>query len=113
MRRQPSILNKKNMRGFIDFIRERGVVGFAVAFIFGGAITKVVASLVTDIVNPLLGLILSRTKSLESMYFQIAGAKIMWGHFISVIIDFLILAAVVYFIVKGLGLEKIDKKKVS
>ncbi|KKP52179.1 MAG: Large-conductance mechanosensitive channel [Candidatus Roizmanbacteria bacterium GW2011_GWA2_33_33] len=99
------------MKGFIDFIRERGVVGFAVAFILGGAITKVVSSLVVDIVNPILGLILSRTKSLESMYFKIAGAKIMWGHFISVAVDFLILSAVVYFIVKGLRLEKIDKKK--
>ncbi len=98
------------MKGFIDFIRERGVVGFAVAFILGGAITKVVSSLVSDIVNPILGLVLSRTKSLESMYFKIAGAKIMWGHFISILVDFLILAAVVYFIVRGLGLEKIDKK---
>jgi len=101
------------MKGFIEFIRERGVVGFAVAFILGGAVTKVVSSLVSDIVNPILGLILSRTKSLESMYFKIAGAKVMWGHFISVAIDFLILSAVVYFIVKVFGLEKIDKKKSS
>ncbi|MCR4277108.1 MAG: MscL family protein [Candidatus Roizmanbacteria bacterium] len=101
------------MKGFIEFIRERGVVGFAVAFILGGAVTKVVSSLVSDIVNPVLGLILSRTKSLESMYFKISGAKVMWGHFISVAIDFLILSAVVYFIVKVFGLEKIDKKKTS
>lgn len=101
------------MKGFIEFIRERGVVGFAVAFILGGAVTKVVSSLVTDIVNPILGLILSRTKSLESMYFKIAGAKIMWGHFITVAIDFLVLSAVVYFIVKVFGLEKIDRKKSS
>lgn len=99
------------MKGFIEFIRERGVVGFAVAFILGGAITKLVASLVTDIVNPILGVVLSRTKSLETMYFKLGQNKIIWGHFISVVIDFLILSAVVYFIVKGLGLEKIDKKK--
>lgn len=101
------------MKGFIEFIRERGVVGFAVAFILGGAVTKVVSSLVSDIVNPILGLILSRTKSLESMYFKIAGAKIMWGHFITVAIDFLVLSAVVYFIVKVFGLEKLDRKKSS
>lgn len=101
------------MKGFINFIRERGVVGFAVAFILGGAVTKVVSSLVADIVNPLLGLILSRTKSLESMYFKIAGAKILWGHFITVAIDFLVLSAVVYFIVKIFGLEKLDRKKSS
>lgn len=99
------------MRGFVDFIRERGVVGFAVGFIVGGAVTQVITSFVTDIVNPLIGLLLSRTKSLESMYFQVAGAKILWGHFLGVTLNFVILAAVVYFIVKGLGLEKIDKKK--
>jgi len=99
------------MKGFIDFIRERGVVGFAVAFIVGGAVTKLVASLVTDIVNPILGVVLSRTKSLETMYFKFGQNKILWGHFVSSCIDFLILALVVYFVVKGLRLEKIDKKK--
>ncbi|MDH7476005.1 MAG: MscL family protein [Microgenomates group bacterium] len=99
------------MKGFLDFIRERGVVGFAVAFILGGAITKVVTSFVTDIINPLVGLLLSKTKSLEAMSFQIAGAKILWGHFLSTTLDFLIISLVVYFIVKGLKVEKIDKKK--
>lgn len=99
------------MKGFIDFIRERGVVGFAIAFILGGAITKLVASLVTDIVNPILGVVLSRTKSLETMYFKLGQNKILWGHFVSSCIDFLILAFVVYFVVKGFRLEKIDKKK--
>ncbi len=99
------------MKGFIEFIRERGVVGFAVAFILGGAITKLVASLVTDIVNPILGVILSRTKSLETMYFKLGQSKILWGHFVSSCIDFLILSLVVYFVVRGLRLEKIDKNK--
>lgn len=99
------------MKGFIEFIRERAVVGFAVGFILGGAVTKVVSSLVTDIVNPLLGLVLSRTKSLETMYFQIAGARIKWGHFASVLIDFIIISALVYLIVKGLRFERLDKRK--
>ncbi|KKQ26196.1 MAG: Large-conductance mechanosensitive channel [Candidatus Roizmanbacteria bacterium GW2011_GWC2_37_13] len=99
------------MKGFIEFIRERGIVGFAVGFILGGAVTKVVSSFVSDIVNPILGLLLSKTRSLESMYFQIAGAKIAWGHFVSVLIDFVILSFIIYFAVKGLRLEKIDKKK--
>src|SRR3989339_2046193 len=99
------------MKGFIDFIRERGVVGVAVAFIVGGAITKLVASLVTDIVNPILGVLLSKTRSLETMYLKFGQNKILWGHFVSSCIDFLILALVVYVVVIALGLEKIDKKK--
>ncbi len=99
------------MKGFIEFIQERGIVGFAVAFILGGAVTKLVSSLVTDLVNPVLGLLLSKTRGLESMYLQVAGAKILWGHFIGALIDFLTIALVVYFLVKSLRLEKIDKKK--
>ena len=99
------------MKGFIDFIRERGVIGLAVAFIIGGAITQLVASLVTDIVNPTLGIFLSRTKSLETMSLNLWGSKILWGHFVSVTINFLIVSFVVYLIFRVLGLEKIDKKK--
>lgn len=99
------------MKGFIEFIRERGVVGLAVAFIIGGAITKLVASLVTDIINPILGILLSKTKSLETMYLSLGHNKILWGHFVSATIDFLIVSFVVYLIFKVLGLEKMDKKK--
>jgi len=99
------------MKGFIEFIRKRGVVGFAVAFILGGAITKLVASLVTDIINPILGIFLSKTKTLETMYLKLGQNKILWGHFLSAVIDFIIIAFIIYFAVKGLGLEKVDKKK--
>jgi len=100
-----------HMKGFIEFIREKGVVGLAVGFILGGAVAKVVSSLVVDIINPVVGLILGSTKGLEKAYIPILNTKIMYGHFISVLIDFLIVAAVVYFGVKGLGFEKLDKKK--
>lgn len=99
------------MKGFIDFIRERGVVGLAVAFIIGGAITKLVGSLVTDIINPILGILLSKTKSLETMSFSLGHNKILWGDFVSVTINFFIVSFIVYLIFRVLGLEKMDKKK--
>ena len=99
------------MKGFIEFIRERGVVGLAVGFILGGAISKLVSSLLTDLINPLLGLLLSNTKGLEAAKFKLGGASIMYGHFLSVLFDFIVLTAVVYFFIKGLGLDKLDKKK--
>ena len=40
------------MKGFLEFVREQGVVGLATGFILGGAVSKVVTSLVTDIINP-------------------------------------------------------------
>ena len=99
------------MKGFIEFIRNQGVVGLAVGFILGGAISKVVSSVVSDLVNPVVGLMLGSTKGLEGAYVPLMNTKIMYGHFLSVLIDFLVIAGVVYFGVKGLGLDKIDKKK--
>jgi large conductance mechanosensitive channel len=99
------------MKNFLDFIREQGVVGLAVGFILGGAVSKVVSSLVEDIINPILGIVLGTTESLETASFTIGSIEILWGSFVSVIIDFLVIAMVVYFGVKGLGLDKLDKKK--
>ena len=99
------------MKGFIQFIREQGVVGLAIGFILGGAVSKLVTSLVTDIINPLIGLALGSTESLKDASFHIGSASIAWGSFISTIIDFIIVALVVYFGFKMLRLNSIDKKK--
>ena len=99
------------MKAFINFIREQGVVGLAVGFILGGAISRMVTSFVNDIINPLVGVLLGAVGNLKDAYLGIGEAKIMWGNFIGNIIDFIIIAAVVYFGVKLLRLEKIDRKK--
>jgi large conductance mechanosensitive channel len=101
---------KGRVSGFMDFIREQGVVGLAVGFILGGAVSKTVTSLVENIVNPLVGLALGKVNLADKMT-VIGNASIKWGAFISTIVDFLIVAAVVYFGVKALGLDRLDKKK--
>lgn len=105
------IHNLKNMKGFLNFVREQGVVGLAVGFILGGAISKVVTALVTDIINPLLGLVMGKTGEFKTASFNIGTAKILYGDMLSVLIDFLIIAFVVYFGVKLLKLDKLDKPK--
>jgi len=99
------------MKGFVSFIRQQGVVGLATGFILGGSVKEVVNSLVKDVINPVLGIILGATKGLETAVFNLGPAKIMVGSFISSLIDFLIVALVVYYGVKGLGLDNLDKKK--
>lgn len=99
------------MKGFINFIREQGVVGLAVGFILGGAISKVVTALVNDIINPLLSIFMSAAGGIKTAYIPVGNAKIMYGDLISVIIDFLVVAMVVYFGVRGLKLDRLDKKK--
>lgn len=95
----------------MDFIREQGVVGLAVGFILGGAVSKVVASLVKDIINPILGIVLGATGNLSSYSLKIGSSEILWGNFVSIVIDFVVIAAVVYFGVKKLRLDRLDKKK--
>lgn len=101
----------RHIFGFMDFVREQGVVGFAVGFILGDAIKRVVSSLVADIVNPLLSLALGATGNLETHIITIGSSQIRWGSFLSTVIDFLTIAIVVYFGVKMLGLERLDKEK--
>ena len=100
------------MKGFLDFIREQGVVGLAVGFILGGAVSKLVSAIVTDIVNPLLGLALGSVSGLKEAYFAIGSAKIMYGDLLAVFIDFVVIAFVVYFGVRALKLDQLDKPKV-
>jgi len=99
------------MKGFLEFIRTQGVMGLAVGFILGGAVSGVVKSLVDDIINPILGLLLSRVSALTDLTWYLGSATLSVGKFISILINFAVVAAVVYFGVKGLGLDKIDKKK--
>ncbi len=98
------------MIGFIDFIRKQGVVGLAVGFILGGAVSKMVTAMVTDIVNPLIGVALGSV-NLTDRVFKLGGVEFMWGHFISTLIDFLVVALVVYYGFKLLRLDRLDKQK--
>lgn len=98
---------KGALEGFMTFIREQGVVGLAIGVILGAAVGKVVSSLVSDIIMPVVAMTLGSTEGIAGL--SVMG--IMYGKFISTIVDFAIIAAVIYFGIKGLGLDKLDKKK--
>lgn len=102
---------KKHVYGFMDFVREQGVVGLAVGFVLGAAVAKLVSSFVTDIVNPIVGLLIGSSEGLKSATFKLGKATIAYGSFLATLIDFMIVAAVIYFAVKLLRLERLDKKK--
>lgn len=102
---------RKTMRDFVDFLRTRGVVGFAVGFIVGKAISDLIGSLVTDIINPIIGILVGSFGNLSDLSVHIFSASINYGKFLNFLIDFLILAFIVYFGSKILKLEKWDKPK--
>ncbi len=106
---------KGHLSGFMTFVREQGVVGLAVGLVLGTQVKTLVDQIVASFLNPLLGLILPGGGTLAQKTFSLTlfgkTADFGYGAFIAVLISFLAVAAVVYFIVKGLRLDKIDKKK--
>lgn len=91
--------------GFVEFVRERGVMGLAIGFVLGSAVQKVVTAFVNDLVNPLITLFLGRAESFKTF----AIGRFMIGDFVAVLIDFFVLLAIVYTVFKLLGLDKLDK----
>lgn len=99
------------MKGFVKFIKTQGIVGLAVGFILGSEVSKVAAAFVNDLVSPVLSLLLVTTGNLNEAYIKIGSAYVMWGHFLNIIINFLIIAFIIYIMYVifkrfGLGAEK-------
>ena len=98
------------MKGFIEFVRTQGVVGLAVGIILGGSVGELVKSLIDNIINPMLGILLDQANGLKEASFMMAGATIKYGALINSVINFAVIALVVYYGVKKLGLDRLDKK---
>jgi large conductance mechanosensitive channel protein len=104
-----------HMAGFVNFIREQGVVGMAVGLAIGTAAGDTVKKLVTAFVDPLVQLIVGSQQGLQSASFtvEVAGRKgeFLYGAFVSSLITLIAVAFVVYAIIHFLKLDKLDKKK--
>jgi large conductance mechanosensitive channel len=87
---------------FKDFIARGNVMDMAVGIIMGAAFTAIVTSLVDDLVNPLIGIFLGGV-DFSNMSFGIGEAKFLYGNFINAVIKFIIIAWVVFLLVKGVN----------
>jgi large conductance mechanosensitive channel len=85
---------------FKEFIMRGNVLDLAVGVIIGGAFGKIVGSLVNDIIMPLIGVLLGGVNFSEQSS-QIGNAVITWGVFVQSIIDFLIVAFVIFLVVRA------------
>ena len=89
---------------FKDFAFKGNMIDLAVGVIIGAAFGKVVSSLVDHVFMPLLAAAGAGGKGYEGLYFELRGSKVMYGQFIGAVINFLIVAAVIFvIIVKMLG----------
>ena len=84
------------MKGFRDFILRGNVMDLAVAVIIGAAFTAIVTALTADIINPLLGAFIGKP-NFDYLVADVHGGKVLYGSFLTAIVNFLILAGVVYF----------------
>ena len=93
------------MKEFKEFISRGNVMDMAVGIIIGGAFTAIVGSLVADIIGPIIGMILGGV-DFSSLSVQVGQAVLTYGNFIQAIINFLIVAWVIFMIVKSMNKMK-------
>jgi large conductance mechanosensitive channel len=84
------------LKGFRDFILRGNVMDLAVAFIIGAAFTSIVTALTTNIINPLLGAVVGKP-NFDYLVAHLHGGEIKYGTFLTAVINFLLIAAVIYF----------------
>lgn len=104
---------KKFTGEFKEFISRGNVIDMAVGMIIGAAFTAIIKSLVDDIFNPLLGLVLGKV-NLTELKVQLGNteAYLTYGNFLNAIITFLLTAFALFFVIKLInGIRNIGKKK--
>ena len=95
---------KRFLSEFKTFIARGNVMDLAVGVIIGGAFSNITTSLVNDILNPILGILAGDNEALAALAVQLpGGGALMIGNFINAVIQFLIIALVVFLIVKALS----------
>jgi large conductance mechanosensitive channel len=86
------------MKGFREFILRGNVIDLAIAVVIGTAFSSVVAALVKDLITPLIAAI-GGQPDFSAISFTINNSKFLIGDFINALLSFLIIAAVVYYLV--------------
>jgi large conductance mechanosensitive channel len=84
------------LKGFRDFILRGNVMDLAVAVIIGGAFTAIVNALTKNVINPLLGAIIGKP-NFDYLILHIHGGEVEYGSFLTAVVNFLLIAGVIYF----------------
>lgn len=88
------------LKEFRDFLLRGNVLDLAVAVVIGAAFGAVITSLVNDIIMPLVGVLLGGV-DFTTLSFQVGDATVAYGLFIQAIINFIIIGAAIFFVVKS------------
>lgn len=99
---------KKFLHEFKDFAMRGNVMDLAVGVIIGGAFSAITTSLINDIIMPILGIFTSSI-SFADLSITVNGAVITYGNFIQAVLNFIIMALVVFCMIKAMN--KLHRKK--
>ncbi|MBO4725177.1 MAG: large conductance mechanosensitive channel protein MscL [Firmicutes bacterium] len=98
------------IKEFKEFIMRGNVMDLAVAVIIGGAFTAIVTSLVDDVIGPIIGMICGGI-DFSGISITVGSAELMIGNFIQAIINFLLVALCVFWMIKAVNKAMNLKKK--
>lgn len=98
----------KLLNEFKEFAVKGNAIDMAVGVIIGGAFGKIVSSLVNDILMPLLGVVIGGI-DFTALAVTVGDAEVKWGMFVQNIIDFIIIALCIFFMIKAM--TSLTKKK--
>ncbi len=103
--------------GFMHFVRTQGVIGLAVGLAIGTQVGATVGKLVDGFINPIVSFVVGNNSGLNNATWHVVksthGGRTLtfkWGEIVSSIITLLAVSAVIYYVVHGLKLDKLDKK---
>ena len=99
---------KKFLQEFKDFAMRGNVMDLAVGVIIGGAFSAITTSLIDDIIMPLIGIFVSEA-SFADLSVTVGNAVITYGNFIQAVLNFVIMAFIVFCMVKGIN--RLSRKK--
>lgn len=102
---------KNLLKEFGDFIKRGNVLDLAVAVVIGGAFSGIVSSIVEYLINPLIGMICGGIDLRTSLRVSVGDATFYFGAVLQAIVEFLIIALAVFFIVKLVNKLMSFKKK--
>jgi len=102
-------LVREQVGGFINFLRERAVVGLAIGFIIGQQAQGFIKQLVDSFITPILNIIVG--SKLQNRVFHLGSEPFAWGKFVYVFVNFLFIVLAIYLIVRAFHLDTLDASK--
>lgn len=107
-------VTSKHISGFMNFVRRQGVIGLAVGLAIGTQASELVKNIVSSVITPFVDLLVGKG-GLSGLTWTVnigdRSSKFDFGLLIDSSIKFLAVAVVIYFVIMGLRLDRLDKKK--